>query len=53
MHLEAYHKDHVPEQRRKARWDYEEKVLLAREETTILEAGIVVNSKTMAEQLPG
>lgn len=43
----------MPEQRRKARWDYEEKVLLAREEITMLEAGIEVNSKTLAEQLPG
>ena len=40
MHPEAYHKDYVPEQRRKACWDYEEKVLLARGEITMLEVGI-------------
>jgi len=53
VHPEAYHRDHVPEQRRKARWDYKEKVLLAWGEITMLEAGIVVNSKTLAEQFPG
>ena len=53
MHPEAYHKDHVPEQRRKAHWDYKEKVLLARGEITMLEAGIVVNSKTLGEQFLG
>ena len=53
MHPEAYHKDHVPEQRRKVLWDYEEKVLLARGEITMLEEGTAVNSKTLAEQFPG
>lgn len=53
VHPEAYHKDHVPEQRRKAQWDYEEKVILASGEITMLEARIAVNSKTLAEQLLG
>ena len=32
--------------------DCEEKVLLARGEITMFDAGIAVNSKTLAEQLP-
>ena len=51
-HPEAYHQDHVPEQRKKALWVYEEKVLLAREGTNMVEAGIAVTSKTLAEQFP-
>ena len=33
--------------------DCEEKVLLARGEITMFEAAIALNSKTLAEQLPG
>ena len=51
-HREAYHQDHVPEQRKKARWVYEEKVLLARVEKNMVELGLTVTSKTMAEQFP-
>ena len=51
-HPEAYHQDHVPEQRKKARWVYEEKVLLARVEKNMVELGLTVTSKTMAEQFP-
>ena len=51
-HPEAYNQDHVPEQRKKARWVYEEKFLLARVETNMMEAGIAVMSKTLAEQFP-
>ena len=51
-HPEAYHQENVPEQRKKARWVYEEKVLLARLEKNMLGLGLTVNSKTMAEQFP-
>ena len=51
-HPEACHQDHVPEQRKKARWVYEEKVLLARVEENTVEVGIAVNSNTLAEQFP-
>ena len=51
-HKEAYHKDHVPEQRKKARWVYEEKVLLARTEKNMVELGLYVTSKTLAVQFP-
>ena len=51
-HKEAYHKDHVPEQWKKARWVYEEKVLLARVEKNMVELGLTITSKTMAEQFP-
>ena len=51
-HPEAYHQDHVPEQRKKARWVYEVKVLLATVDTNMVEAGIAVTSKTLAEQFP-
>ena len=51
-HQEAYHKDLMPEQRKKARWVYEEKVLLARTEKNVVELGLNVTSKTMAEQFP-
>ena len=42
----------MPEQRKKARWVYEEKVLLARTEKNVVELGLTVTSKTMAEQFP-
>ena len=42
----------MPEQRKKARWVYEEKVLLARVEKNMVELGLTVNSKTMAGQFP-
>ena len=51
-HKEAYHKDHVPEQRKKARWVYEEKVLLARTERNMVELSLYVTSKTLAVQFP-
>ncbi|CAH3033365.1 unnamed protein product, partial [Porites evermanni] len=51
-HKEAYHKDHVLEQRKKARWVYEEKVLLERVEKNMVELGLTITSKTMAEQFP-
>ena len=51
-HKEAYHQDHVPEHRKKARWVYEQKVLLARVEKNMVELGLTVTSKTMAEQFP-
>ena len=51
-HKEDYHKDHVPEERKKAHWIYEEKVLLARTEKNMVELGLTVTSKTMAEQFP-
>ena len=51
-HPEAYHQDHVPEQTKKARWVYEEKVLLARVGKNMVELGLTVTSKTMAEQFP-
>ena len=51
-HKEAYHKDHVPEQWKKARWVYEEKVLLAKVEKNMVELGLTITSKTTAEQFP-
>ena len=51
-HREAYRQVHVPEQRKKASWVYKEKVLLARVEKNMVELGLTVTSKTMAEQFP-
>ena len=51
-HREAYRQVHVPEQRKKACWVYEENVLLARVEKNMVELGLTVTSKTMAEQFP-
>ena len=51
-HPEAYHKDHVPEQRKKARWVHEEKVLLARVEKNMVGLGLIVTNKAVAEQFP-
>ena len=42
----------MPEQRKKARWVYEEKVLLARTEKIVVELAVTITSKTMAEQFP-
>ena len=42
----------MPEQRKKARWVYEEKVLLARTEKNVVELAVTITSKTMAEQFP-
>ena len=40
------------EQRKKARWVYEEKVLLERVENNMVELGLTITSKTMAEHFP-
>ena len=42
----------MPEQRKKAHWVYEEKVLLAGLEKNMVEQGLTVNIKTMAGQFP-
>ena len=38
-HPEEYHLENVPKDRKKARWDHEEMVLLARRQINLLEAG--------------
>lgn len=44
-HAVAFHDDHVPKQRRKARWDHEDEVLLARLEATLRDSGMAIGRK--------
>ena len=50
-HPEEYHLANVPKQRKKARWEHEEMVLLARTELEMQAAG-QVNVKRLAEAFP-
>ena len=52
-HLEEYHLKNVPKEGKKARWDHEEMVLLARREIDLLAAGGKVNvNMCLAEAFP-
>ena len=52
-HPEEYHLENVPKERKKARWDHEEVVLLARREIDLLAAGGRLNvNKALAEASP-
>ena len=52
-HPEEYHLENVPKERKKARWDHEEVVLLARREIDLLAAGGRLNvNKALAEAFP-
>ena len=52
-HPEEYHLENVPKERKKARWDHEEMVLLARREIDLLAAGGRVNvNKCLTEAFP-
>ena len=53
VHPEAYHLASMPQPRVKARWDHEEKVLLAMAELALESNGDVVKNNELAEKNAG